>query len=144
MNYRLFIVVFFIVILVIAWVRIVVVVMVRVAWICCMCWVIMHWVVMMHWIMMSRIIMSWRNRVIWMSPTMLSSIIIMSVIVSHIFSSFRFRYRLCYKRINSLRRCLYASQIAFTTHLQTKKQSPLLLIFLHLSLYFLQCMFSIM
>ncbi|MEY9976466.1 hypothetical protein ABH968_001411 [Lysinibacillus sp. RC79] len=92
--------------------------MAMMCWICCMCWVVMHWVVMVGWIMMgwivlSRIKMGWRsNRVIWMSPTLLSSITIMPVIVSHNFSSFRFRYRLCYKSINSLRKCLYASQIA--------------------------------
>lgn len=51
--------------------------------------------------------MGWRsNRIIWMSPTLLSSITTMPVIVSHNFSSFRFRYRLCYKCINSLRKCL--------------------------------------
>lgn len=115
--------------LVIAWVRmLVMVVVVRMSmmcWICCMCWVVMHWVVMVGWIMVSWIKMGWRsNRIIWMSPTMLSSITIMSVIVSHNFSSFRFRYRLCYKSINSLRKCLCQSNcLPFTPQTKDKDHS---------------------
>jgi len=85
--------------------------MVRMVRMSCMGWVVMHWVEMMGWIVLARIKMGWRNRIIWMSATLLSPMTTMPVIVSHIFSSFRYRYRLCYLRINSLRKCLYARKM---------------------------------